>query len=60
LSLHWLVFADLLERPPTADVKVVLHLFLLMEPEYAIVPVDAAVAAEPLESLSLTNYRIYS
>jgi hypothetical protein len=28
----------LLETPPTAAVKIVLHLFILIEPEYAIVP----------------------
>jgi hypothetical protein len=33
------VFINLLERPRTAELKViVLHLFLLIKPEYAIVP----------------------
>jgi hypothetical protein len=51
-----LVFTNLRDRPPTVDVKVVLHLFLLIEPEYAIVRgrCTAAIAGIALSLRSLT------
>ena len=36
--MHWLAFNNRLENPPVVDGIVLVHLFLLIGPEYAIVP----------------------